>query len=420
MNIVIVSTAFPLRGGIAHYVALLYRHLSKRHTVSVVTFSRQYPRLLFPGKTQEETGADESIRIPAEQLIDSINPFTWFSAARRIAELKPDLLIFKYWLPFFGPCFGTIIRRVKNLTEGRAKALFICDNIVPHEKRPFDSMFTNYAFRAVDACVVQSGAVERNLRSLFPEKPYRLVPHPIYNIFGEPVPKAGARKALHIRQNNVMVFFGYVRKYKGLDVLLRAMPKVLRSVKVKLLVVGEFYGDEQVYRKMIVDLDIAQWVEVRSEYVPNDQVAPYFCASDVVVLPYRSATQSGIVQIAYNFNRPVIATDVGGLSEVVIDGISGRIVPPADESALADAIIQFYEKNEEGSFVRGVHAEKKKYSWTHLVTAIEDLSRRPKQSSGGYEGRSGRSRRGPRSRGWDHSKRRRRSAGPHGTQERGQ
>ncbi len=415
MNIVIVSTAYPLRGGIAHYVALLYRTLMKRHTVSVVTFSRQYPSFLFPGKTQEETNADENMRIPAEQLIDSVNPFTWFSAARRIAALKPDLLIFKYWLPFFGPCFGTVIRRVKKLTGGRTKALFICDNIVPHEKRPLDSLFTSYAFKAVDSCIVQSGAVERDLRTLYPDMPYRLVPHPIYNIFGEPVPKAGARRTLRIRQDNVMLFFGYVRTYKGLDVLLRAMPLVLKSVKVKLLVVGEFYGDESRYRKMIDELGIGQWVEVRSEYVPNGEVSPFFCASDVVVLPYRSATQSGIVQIAYNFNRPVIATDVGGLSEVVIDGVSGRIVPPADETALAEAIVRFYRKNEEGTFVRGVHAEKKKYSWSNLVTGIEELSRPQKAVAGE---RPGRPRQRSRSRGWDHSRRRRRRNGPQGTQER--
>jgi len=416
MKIVIVSTAYPLRGGIAHYVALLYRHLSKRHSVSVVTFSRQYPKMLFPGKTQEETDADKALRIPAEQLIDSVNPFTWFSAARRIADLKPDLILFKYWLPFFGPCFGTIIRRVKKLAGKDVKALFICDNIVPHERRPFDVMFTNYAFKPVDACIVQSGAVERDLRTLYPDKPYKRIPHPIYNIFGEALPKAGAKKALSIRQNNVMLFFGYVRKYKGLDTLLRALPDVLRAVKVRLLVVGEFYGDEATYRKMIRDLDIEKWVEVHSDYVPNEKVAPYFCASDVVVLPYVSATQSGIVQIAYNFNKPVIATDVGGLSEVVIDGTTGRIVPAEDEKALAEAIIRFYSKNEEGGYVRGVHAEKKKYSWANLVGAIEQLSPPPREESRERKGRSGRL---VRNRGWDHSRKRRRNRGPQGDQSRG-
>jgi len=420
MNIVIVSTAYPLRGGIAHYVALLYRNLIRRHAVSVVTFSRQYPSFLFPGKSQEETGADESMRIPAEQLIDSINPFTWFSAARRIAALKPDVLIFKYWLPFFGPCFGTIIRRVKKLTNGRARALFICDNIVPHEKRPFDGLFTSYAFKPVDGCIVQSGAVERDLRTLFPDKPYALVSHPIYNIFGETVPKAGARRALGIRHTNVILFFGYVRKYKGLDVLLRAMPIVLKSIKVKLLIVGEFYGDEAATRKQIADLGLEQWIDIRSEYVPNDQVAPYFCAADVVVLPYRSATQSGIVQIAYNFNKPVIATDVGGLSEVVIDGMTGRILPPEDERTLAEAIIRFYQKNEEGTFVRGVHSEKKKYSWTNLTAAIEQLGKPPRQERAREGSGDRRPGRGRRNRGWGHSRRRRRSNGPHGGQERGQ
>lgn len=394
MNVVIVSTAYPLRGGIAHYVALLYRHLSRRHKVNVVTFSRQYPSFLFPGSSQQEKGGGEDVKIPAEQLVDSINPFTWYSAARRIAALKPDVLLFKYWIPFFGPCFGAIARSVKKRTGGATKVVFICDNIVPHEKRPLDGLFTRYAFKAADACIVQSSVVEKDLKRLFPGKPYAHVPHPIYDIFGQSHPKSGARRALGIREENVMLFFGYVRPYKGLDLLLDAMPEVLRSIRVKLLVVGEFYGDEAKTRAKVKKLKLEKSVEIRAEYVPNDKVAPFFSAADVVVLPYLSATQSGIVQIAYNFNRPVIATNVGGLAEVVIDGVTGRIVPPNDPRALAEAIVSFYRKKQEGAFVRGVHVEKKKYSWLSLVQAIESLAKPAREE-----------RRGPRKPGADDRRR---------------
>ena len=375
MNIVIVGTAYPLRGGIAHYVALLYRNLSRRHKVSIVTFSRQYPGFLFPGKSQKEQGGGESVRVPAEALIDSINPFTWRTAARRIAALQPDLVIFKYWLPFFGPCFGYIARRVKELTGGKARVACICDNIIPHERRPFDRTFTNYAFRSFDGCIVQSTTVEKDLKRLYPGKPFRHVPHPIYDIFGRPVAKKDAKHRLGLRDDHVMLFFGYVRRYKGLHILLKAMPEIVRRIRVKLLVVGEFYGDEQDYRRMVRDLKLEKDVDIRPEYVPNDQVAPYFCASDVVVLPYVSATQSGIVQIAYNFDKPVIATNVGGLSEVVIDGKSGSIVPPEDPRAFADAVVRYYKERLEGTYVRGIHEEKKKYSWEHLVRGLEELHR---------------------------------------------
>ncbi len=419
MKIVLVTPAYPLRGGMAHFGALLYRHLSRRHAVSVVSFSRQYPSFLFPGSTQKEAGESDAPKVPAVHTIDSINPFTWRSTARRIAAQSPDLLLFNFWLPFFGPCFGYIARAVRRLTRGRTRAMFVCHNIVPHERRFFDRLFTTYAFASLDACIVQSRAVERDLRHMFPSMPYRMVPHPIYDIFGQGMSKGVAKKKIGVRDENVMLFFGFIRKYKGLDVLLRAMPDVLKDIRVKLLVVGEFYGDEARYRAMIREQKLEQRVDVRSAYIPLEEVASYFSACDVVVLPYRSATQSGIVQIAYNFNRPVIATDVGGLSEVVVEGVTGRIVQPDDSAALADAIVQFYRKKQEGEFVRGVHAEKKKYSWTNMVTAIEELSRPAKNEESGKAGRQGRGRRRSRNRGWDHSRRRRRSSGPHGNQERG-
>ncbi len=371
MNIVIVSTAYPLRGGIAHYVALLYKHLSVRHHVEIVTFSRQYPKLLFPGKSQEETGGAAGTVVPSEQLIDSINPWTWFTAAKAIARKRPNLLVFKYWLPFFGPCFGTIARLAKRWTG--AKVLFICDNVIPHEKRTGDQLFTRYAFGAVDYFIVQSHTVERQLLAFHPGAIYRYVPHPVYEIFGEGMTQADARASLGLTDDHIALFFGYIRRYKGLHVLLDAMPKILQQLRLRLLVVGEFYGDEEAYRQQMIRNGIEQSVTLVSIYVPSVEVGKYFCAADVVVLPYLTATQSGIVQIAYQFERPVIATDVGGLSEVVLHEKTGYLVPPNRPDLLADAVVKFYRERRGTEFTANVREEKKKYSWEKLVLGIEEL-----------------------------------------------
>ena len=367
MKIIIVGPAFPLRGGIAHFNTLLAHHLGKRHSVETITFKRQYPGILFPGKTQKETG-DEHPAEPAAQLIDSVNPLNWFLVAREIRRRNPDLLIFRQWLPFFGPCFGTIAKLSKR--KSNTKVLFICDNIIPHERRPGDVVLTRYALKQGDYFIVQSDIVEKDLLRLFPRSKYRKVPHPVYENFGAPLPKAGARKSLGISAKKVILYFGFVRKYKGLMVLIEAM-KDLKDVY--LLAVGEFYDDEPGYRKKVRELGLSSRVQFVADYVPNERVKLYFSAADAVVLPYLSATQSGIVQIAYNFNKPVIATDVGGLSEVVIDGKTGFIVPPNNPKELALAVRKFYDEKKEDVFTKNVKEEKKKYSWDNLVDNIEQL-----------------------------------------------
>ncbi len=370
MNIIIVGTAYPLRGGIAHYNALLYRELSRKHTVHIITFKRQYPSFLFPGKTQNETGG-ELLNVPAEALIDSINPVNWFTVAKEIRRRKPDLIIFKYWLPFFGPCFGTIARLAKKGTSTRV--LFICDNVIPHEKRPGDSVFTRFAFNAVDYFIVQSDAVEHDLTMFCRHAHYRKVAHPVYNIFGEPIEKREARKRLGITANRVVLFFGYIRKYKGLHVLLDSM-NLLKDAGIHLLAVGECYGDEHVYHDRVNALHLEETVTLVTDYVPNDRVGLFFSATDAVILPYLSATQSGIAQIAYNFDRPVIASRVGGLAEVVVDGKTGLLVPPDDVPALAQTIRKFFEDGNEEDFRTNVQEEKKKYTWEAMSRAIEDLA----------------------------------------------
>ncbi|MBI3192850.1 MAG: glycosyltransferase, partial [Ignavibacteriae bacterium] len=312
---------------------------------------------------------------PAPQLIDSINPVNWVRVALEIKKRKPDLLIFKYWLPFFGPCFGTIAKLVKRGTQ--TKVLFICDNIVPHERRPGDIAFTKYAFSAADYFIVQSKSVEKDLNKRFPNSVYRFVPHPVYENFGTPFPQEEARAMLNIKQKHILLFFGYVRQYKGLDTLIEAFKLLTTHYSIltnyQLLIVGEFYDDEQKYRQKVKELGLEPYISFVSEYVPNEEVAKYFSASDVVVLPYRSATQSGIVQIAYNFDKPVIATDVGGLSETVLHGRTGYIVPPENPRALADAIIKFYGEHKQEEFSRNVQEEKKNYSWEHFVDTIEEM-----------------------------------------------
>ncbi len=372
MKIIICGTAYPLRGGISHYNALLYEDLSKKHETQIITFSRQYPELLFPGKTQQETGG-ELMQVPSEQLMDSINPLNWVKVGKEICKRAPDLIIFKYWIPFFGPCFGTIARHAKR--NGRTKVVFICDNVIPHEKRPGDAAFTRYAFKPVDGFIVQSQAVERDLKEFWPRAKYRRVAHPVYNIFGESIQKEKAKEQLAIKHRRVVLFFGYVRSYKGLDVLLEAMALLKNDSDAHLFVVGEFYDDEKKYRELIHARNLEDRVTVVADYVPNDRVGLYFSAADVVVLPYKDATQSGIAQIAYNFDKPVIATNVGGLAEVVLDGKTGYVIPANDPRALAQSIMRFYSENKTDEFTVHVHEEKTKYSWKALADAIVEVGR---------------------------------------------
>ena len=379
MKIVIVGTAYPLRGGIAHFNALLAFHLRKHHEVEVITFKRQYPKIFFPGKSQEEQG-EQIATTPAPRLIDSINPLNWIAVARYIRSLEPDLLIFKYWMPFFAPCFGTIAKLVKRHT--RSKILFICDNIIPHERRPGDVFWTKYAFKQADVFIVQSDSVERDLLHYFPHSRYRKVAHPVYENFGSLISKEQARSALRISVENIILYFGYVRAYKGLMVLLDAIKLIKdrilersNGINPVVLIVGEFYDGEEKYRSRVRELGIASYVRFVPEYIPTEKVSVYFSAADVVVLPYLSATQSGIVQIAYHFEKPVIATNVGGLAEVVLDDKTGFIVPPGNPQALAEAILKYYREEKEQTFSANIKLEKHKYSWDHVIQNIEDLAR---------------------------------------------
>jgi D-inositol-3-phosphate glycosyltransferase len=312
-------------------------------------------------------------------MIDSIDPVSWFRAARHISHLDPDGLVFKYWMPFFAPAFGTIARRVRRnraKRNGRPRTVMIVDNLIPHERRPFDMALTRYVMGATDAYIVQSGAVRDDLLRLAPKARYLEVAHPVYNLFGERVEKGEARERLGLpHEIKLLLFFGFVRRYKGVDVLLRALPAIRERLGagVRLMILGEFYEEREETGRLIRELALEDAVILRDQYVPNEKVGLYFSAADVVVLPYRSATQSGIVQIAYQLERPVICTGVGGLAEVVLNGRTGLIVPPEDPAALAEAVIRYDSEGLEERFVQAIRTERGKYSWDRMVEAIEAL-----------------------------------------------
>ncbi|NTW48451.1 MAG: glycosyltransferase [Chlorobiales bacterium] len=378
MKISYISTFYPLRGGIAHFNALLFQALAGRgHTLRAITFSRQYPKLLFPGKTQEEQGSEEELyKTNAEVLLDSINPFSWIRVGLKVRAFNPDVVLFKYWITFFAPSYFVISLLAK--AGRKTKVVYILDNFHPHERRPGDKLLLWLATRLVDGYVAMSDKVEQDLKAYLPHPKYEKAPHPIYNIFGDAMPMSEARRKLDLpEQGKVILFFGYIRKYKGLDILLEALPEIVRQhPDMMLLIAGEFYGDEEAYRKKIDELKLWPHIVLKSDYIPNDEVSRYFCAADCVVLPYRSATQSGIVQIAYHFERPSIVTNVGGLSEVVIDEKTGYVTRESDPKSIAKAVDRFYAEQGCIDFQGNIQVEKKKYSWETFATAVEDLRKK--------------------------------------------
>ena len=380
MRIGIVGTAWPMRGGIAQYNALLAGALAQRNEVELVSFTRQYPGFLFPGKSQLDTSEDP-LRFPARPLIDSINPFTWGRAVAHLNQHRPDGLVMKYWMPFFAPAYGWIARGVRRAgprpSDGaRPRVVAILDNLIPHEHRPFDTTLTRWFMGAVDAYIVQSKSVRDDLEQMDPEAQYLEVAHPVYNLFGQRIDKQVARAKLGLDPDEpLLLFFGFVRAYKGLDLLLQALPAVRRELRARVLVLGEFYEPRAETDRLIASLGIGDAVTIRDDYVPNEEVGLAFSAADLVVLPYRSATQSGIVPIAWQLERPVLCTDVGGLAEVVEHDRTGLVVPPEDPAALAAAILRYFREGLEERFLPAITKERERYSWDRMVEAVEKLIR---------------------------------------------
>jgi len=372
-HIVILGSAWPLRGGgLSTFNERLAREFkSKGYIVTIYTFSLQYPSLLFPGKSQysEEPAPDDlDIRV----RVNSINPFNWLRVGRELRRLRPDLLVVRFWLPFMGPSLGTICRQVRK--NRHTSIICIADNIIPHEGRPGDKWLTNYFLTSPHAFITMSMQVLEDLRQLRAHEPARLVEHPLYDNFGPLIPMAEAREHLGIpQQEHIILFFGFIRQYKGLDILLEAMSlQPLKGMKVKLLVAGEFYQDSKPYLDQIRSLGIANSVLLHTEFIRDNEVKYYCCAADLIVQPYRSATQSGVTPLAYHFEKPMVVTNVGGLPAMVRDGVTGLIAEPNAESVahrIAEALNGGTDR-----FLPGIREEKKKYSWSKLVKAIEEIA----------------------------------------------
>lgn len=373
-QVVFLSPAHPLRGGIASSTERLAQELQQHgYGVRILSFSLQYPGFLFPGKTQY-TDDPPPARLQIEPVINSINPLNWIKVGRKLKALAPDLIIVRYWLPFMGPALGTILRIGGG--AARTKVVAITDNVVPHEHRPGDKAFTRYFLNAVDACVVMSRAVKADIRAFSKEMPVAYIPHPIYDNYGPTMERDAALEQLDLpKDQHYLLFFGFIRGYKGLDLLLQAMafPEV-RTLGVKLIVAGEFYDDPEPYQQLIAGQGLEEQIVLRNAYIPNSEVGAYFGAADLVVQPYKTATQSGISQLAFHFGKPMVVTRVGGLPEIVQHGKEGYVVDVSPE-AIATAIADFYHNQQQESMETAVRAARSRFSWENMVRGIEALIR---------------------------------------------
>jgi glycosyltransferase involved in cell wall biosynthesis len=375
MRICLIGPTYPFRGGISHYTTLLFRHLKKQHNAYFFAFKRQYPKWLYPGKGDKDVSGKPIYENEVDFVLDSLNPITWISVFIKIRKINPELVIFPWWVSFWAPQFYTIITLVKRFTS--AKILFICHNVVEHESKTIDKFLTGVVLKMGNFFIVHSDDDLNNLKEIVSNANIKKSFHPTYKVFDTgTIDKNEAKKKLKI-EGHTILFFGFVRPYKGLTYLLDAIPLVIEQMDINLLIVGEFWNGKDDYLKQIKHLNIQKWVKVINKYVPNEEVEIYFAASDVVVLPYISATGSGIVQTAFGCNRPVISTNVGSLPEVITHGKTGYIVPPRDSKAIAEAIISFYKKETEREFAINILREKKKFSWSRLIETIESFHINP-------------------------------------------
>lgn len=384
MKLAFLGPAPPFRGGIVTYYGILGRALLARgHSLHWASFRKQYPKFLFPGTEQEGESA-AWLQLPNTRNFVPWSPWSWWRTYRDLADAAPDALVIKYWLPFFAPGFWAVTRLVARRTSTRV--IYLLDNVIPHEKYPLGTFLTRQALRQGHGYIAQSDQVRRDLFTVLPDTAPRAVittPHPVYD-FGEPgrprKSKAGARAALGLPADaRLVLFFGFIKPYKGVAHLIDASG-VLKDEfgnGLRVLIVGDIYGEKQPYLDRIAASGGADIIDLVDDFVPDAVVEDYFLAADLAVLPYVSATQSGIVQIAYNYDLPVVTTDVGGLPEVVRDGETGFIVPPGDAEALARAVTRFFREDRADDFAKAVAEEKAKYSWDRMAEAIETLAEPP-------------------------------------------
>lgn len=369
MKIAYLSTFYPFRGGIAQFNAALYRAFEQEHQIKAFTFTRQYPKLLFPGKTQHIEKGDNPDEIPSIAVLDTINPLSYYSAAKKILDFEPKLLITKFWMPFFAPSLGML---AKSLNKKGVKTICIVDNILPHEPKPFDRALVNFYANQQDGFIVMTEKVQLDLLKVKQNAKYSLFPHPIYDHFPKKIEKNLARKELGIADGKkVLLFFGFIRSYKGLDLLIETMKNLDESYH--LIIAGEDYGTFKSISKQIKDYGLENRISQFVRYISDSEVPTIFSASDLLVLPYKSGTQSGIVGISYHYDLPVVATDVGGLKEMLLPYSTGLIVREPASDLLKVAIEEYFEKGLSEKFSKNIFNYKEKYNWKNLSYAIIEL-----------------------------------------------
>ncbi len=367
LRITVLGPVCPFKGGISHYNTELCNHLAQKAQTQIISYSRAFPDWLYPGKTQKDVRSKNFFRGHAEFIFDTLNPFSWAKTAKTIAQFKPDVLIFHWHMSYFSIPFYTLFRMLRKKHPCRIVA--ICHEVLPHEKTVFDPLLIKLIFNEIDLFVVHSQDDYQRVKHIVPQASVKKLFHPIYDLFYKKISKTAARKRLNITDKAVL-FFGFVRPYKGLDYLLDALPAVLKKIPVTLYIVGEFFEKKQKYMNKIEQLGIKNHVKIIDHYVPNEDVPFYFSAADLVVTPYVSASQSGVINIAYAFDKPVIATDVGGLGDIVKNNKTGYLVKPRNGEQIARAIIAFYRDGAPDRFKDNIALMKKELSWEHLCEKI--------------------------------------------------
>ena len=371
MKIVMIGPVYPYTSGLSYYVSLLYMQLKKHHDVVLLSYSFQYPQILY--KKPQRDYEDDTLKIDeAEYVLNSANPFSCLKTAKRINREQPDLVIFQWLHPYFAPCYTIIARHLKH-----TKILFMCHNVFPHERFPLDRKLTRMTLKHGDYFTVHANSDADDLRSMLPDANLQVTVHPAYNFFKQKdMSKEEARKILSLsKDERVLLFFGLVREYKGLKHLLRAL-KILKDQdpqnqrRLKLLIAGDFGGSRAEYDALIASLGIADLLSITDGHIPICEVEKFFAASDLVVLPYESATQSGVIQVAYSFDKPVLATRVGGLPDVVFDRETGYLTEPKRPDLIADAIKDFFDNNRAEDLAAGIEREKYRYSWERMENVI--------------------------------------------------
>ena len=370
MKISFLSTFYPYRGGIAQFNALLYRQLEKNHEVEAITFKRQYPSILFPGKTQLVTAKDVADPIPSKPWLDTVNPWTYIRTARKIRKSKPEIILTKYWMTFFAPSLGFVLSRQSRFT----KRVAILDNVIPHERRFFDHAFNRYFLNRNDAFIAMTEKVKADLLSYLPDAKCMVIPHPVYNQFGPRIDREVALQALGLSQfkdKKILLFFGIIRDYKGLDVLIETLAKLDDSYH--LIIAGEAYGDFKKYQRLMDQVQVSERCHVFERYIDDHEVPLFFSASDVCMLTYKSATQSGISGISQHFELPTIATNVGGLAESIENGVTGYVVENVVPEEIADAVQRYMNSNAKPIFSANIAKQNQANGWESFAKTLIDF-----------------------------------------------